>query len=902
MAPITWRNVEAPDFRGVLLGLNQAQQSFQGALTPIAEALRQREVVDEANWLNARNNNAVDFRAELMNQFRTPEAYQAGLADGSVQALLGRYQNIDRGKALDLIDSRLPTLQQRATQDITYRNTVRDDLLRPNIQMAKAAAARNDPLTYYAATAREGMENYVGDLAPMLEAGRRAFEQDGRLATQEERLAAAELRAQQDQEQQMLAAPLQRQLLEANIRKANAEAAKDEAGGGGAGAGGATLENRLYEREMERAKEQVKNSPIGKGYLGEPDADEYVRGRIDKLFDKDEAGKKAAYSLLKKYGDGVVVKGQDGKETRYKVPAATMAQIIEQNLGKFESGWFSRPDTGAVGTALEERFRDNNFLSSYADGENARTRLTDMENLMRFGTVGGAGAGSGGGGGTLAPINRTNNGTPMVRGTGGRGDPPPGSGLVPVNERMPDTTDGTAADIAELRRELANARSPEIRQVLQGELDRKLSAGVRAAPAGDAASAVARVMEEREARATGSAPAAAPAAPARQAPTLEQASAAARPAPAFQVNQDMEASIRDVQTRAAAGDASVRYTPEQREYLRQRSNADRSAAVQQELARDRQLKGAQIAAPWSITDTNRQPTAAEQAALRADASRALTGSPAPRRPGTGERPSIYAGEAAWAAYRAEQGGNQSAAESQRLASIPNVNTRGQVTGQAPRLPATPLNPTPAKVTASTSFTVGADGTVRDAAPVDIPKGVNFGKPETVVQPKKSAADFMGKANTAVITYVQDGDTARMDNGLTCRIDTIDAQETDKSKFNPKKTGQPYGEQARRELMDLVQDKEVEVRITQPKPDDNGRFYCQISVKGTDVDVAMVQRGAAEIYRGFVVDKRLSATEQTKRLAKAAILGPAEAQARAAGVGQWGLPNYERPQDYRRRTD
>lgn len=115
--PITWRNVEAPDFRGALLGLGQAQQSFQGALTPLMDALRQRETIDAANWQNSRANNTEDLLSQVTQRFQTPEALAAAQRDGTLQALLSSANGpVDRTQLRTFVDNRQPLLVQRARE------------------------------------------------------------------------------------------------------------------------------------------------------------------------------------------------------------------------------------------------------------------------------------------------------------------------------------------------------------------------------------------------------------------------------------------------------------------------------------------------------------------------------------------------------------------------------------------------------------------------------------------------------------------------------------------------------------------------------------------------------------------------------------------------------------------
>lgn len=109
---------------------------------------------------------------------------------------------------------------------------------------------------------------------------------------------------------------------------------------------------------------------------------------------------------------------------------------------------------------------------------------------------------------------------------------------------------------------------------------------------------------------------------------------------------------------------------------------------------------------------------------------------------------------------------------------------------------------------------------------------------------------------ATVTFVQDGDTASLKRGdgskVNCRIDKIDAPETAHPSVGKK--GQAFGEASKQELRQLIESKQVTLRITKPADDKNhGRAMCQIDIEGTNVNLEMVRRGAAWLYRRYSND-------------------------------------------------
>ena len=255
----------------------------------------------------------------------------------------------------------------------------------------------------------------------------------------------------------------------------------------------------------------------------------------------------------------------------------------------------------------------------------------------------------------------------------------------------------------------------------------------------------------------------------------------------------------------------------------------------------------------------------------------------------------------------------------------SIQTDGTVASQIAGTPAAataPVTPAPVQTTSAGKVggfdtiaptkVVGTDGnTVKQAAtssavsinpvngavakaskPIDIPADLKWKEPVTVVQ---ASAKSKG-GERALVTYVGDGDGAflkRADGSkIECRIDSIDAPETDKTRFgNPNKVGQPFGEEAKRTLQGLIENKEVTLRITKPAQPDSPypkdrRNYCQIEVQGKGVDKSMIEAGAAWLYTRYANDPELVS---------------AEAQAKASRKGLWANLNPEKPEDYRRRV-
>ena len=139
-----------------------------------------------------------------------------------------------------------------------------------------------------------------------------------------------------------------------------------------------------------------------------------------------------------------------------------------------------------------------------------------------------------------------------------------------------------------------------------------------------------------------------------------------------------------------------------------------------------------------------------------------------------------------------------------------------------------------------------------------------------------------------ITRVCDGDTVKAQGHeieITVRLVGIDAPETSSKKRDP---GQPYSQQAKKYLADLVLNKTVDIKGY--GLDRYNRILGVISHDGKNINLEMVKAGLAEVYRG----------KPPKDLAMEPYL-EAENRAREAKTGMWSLGDkYISPKDWRKR--
>ena len=153
-----------------------------------------------------------------------------------------------------------------------------------------------------------------------------------------------------------------------------------------------------------------------------------------------------------------------------------------------------------------------------------------------------------------------------------------------------------------------------------------------------------------------------------------------------------------------------------------------------------------------------------------------------------------------------------------------------------------------------------------------------------------AAPRPQRTEEGTVTHVADGDTITVITAnhtkLRIRMVGIDAPETPKGTKFP---GQPYGKEAEAYLKQLVEGKQVKVEIY--SVDRYKRLLATIFLDGKDINLAMIEAGLAEVYRG--PESGNPYTQQYRG---------AEDTARSTKQNMWIQGDtYESPRAYRKRV-
>jgi endonuclease YncB( thermonuclease family) len=167
------------------------------------------------------------------------------------------------------------------------------------------------------------------------------------------------------------------------------------------------------------------------------------------------------------------------------------------------------------------------------------------------------------------------------------------------------------------------------------------------------------------------------------------------------------------------------------------------------------------------------------------------------------------------------------------------------------------------------------------------RGSGAGSPSTGTSP---AAPRPQRIEEGMVERVADGDTLTVitanQTKLRIRMFGIDAPETPKGHKFP---GQPYGTEAEAYLQRLIEGKRVTVEIY--GVDRYKWLLSTIFIDGKDINLAMIEVGLAEVYRGPESGNPYKQQYQT-----------AEDTARSAKKGMWVLGDtYESPRAYRKRV-
>ena len=118
--PITWRSINAPDFRASSASMSAAASTIDSAFDGLQNTLKDRRAEEEKFAAKRTKDNTAAYLTHLAS-FQDPAAAEAALKSGQLTEMLRGYgSEIDAPTAIAAQQSLLPNLQQRAVQAMQF--------------------------------------------------------------------------------------------------------------------------------------------------------------------------------------------------------------------------------------------------------------------------------------------------------------------------------------------------------------------------------------------------------------------------------------------------------------------------------------------------------------------------------------------------------------------------------------------------------------------------------------------------------------------------------------------------------------------------------------------------------------------------------------------------------------
>lgn len=325
-APITWRNVEAPDLRGAAAMLNLAGTGINSGFDKLNQVLQNEQATADNNWKVQRDNNTQAFLSSI-NQYRTPEEYQAAVTSGALDPSKFGAQ-IDQAAARTALDGRLSVLQDRTTKANQFTDQQKARDAKPIVDQLSMMALSDDKAVRESAKqalgiyASNGMVPDAAILAGnMRTIGQQNVEWD---------------RADRKFKDELLTSGVSRDEKRAHIgyMGAMSEAARVRAEAERASSSSETVSLKAQlaasKQQNAAAELKIKNSPLDAGTMDTYAGQQAFEKALGDLGLNQAQVNSVRQEYSKKYGNGVLV-GYDekGGEVRIGLPVSTALAAVK---------------------------------------------------------------------------------------------------------------------------------------------------------------------------------------------------------------------------------------------------------------------------------------------------------------------------------------------------------------------------------------------------------------------------------------------------------------------------------------------------------------------------------------------------------------------------------------------
>ena len=310
-APITWRNIEVPDFRNASIGMAVVGNNLEAARKLFTQSIADTERIDAENWNNTKTNNTNEVLKSVLGH-ENLESFEKAKQAGEFRALIDRYgAQIDADRVLKAIDERADVLRNRAISALDYQNRVRTE------EEARVAREQKPIVDRLLGLVEQG------ELTPATEAAR-TYADSGMLREDFLRqiLEAARKRKEGDEDRTSVI----------NYRNAQTDAARAQATAARAQTAAANAQLKLL-RDADRGNEEqvqawLKESILGLGTLDNRAGRDALEQVINKYKLTPNAAQDVRQNLEKLFPGGYYTRVVNGKKIQIPVPVALVDQAL----------------------------------------------------------------------------------------------------------------------------------------------------------------------------------------------------------------------------------------------------------------------------------------------------------------------------------------------------------------------------------------------------------------------------------------------------------------------------------------------------------------------------------------------------------------------------------------------
>lgn len=374
--PITWRNIETPNFQSAAIGMTTVGSNLEAARKLLTQSIAETERIDAENWDNTKANNTNAVLRRLM-EYQDPESFEKARQAGEFLALMDQYGGqIDANLVRKSIDERADILRNRAINALDYQNRLRME------EEAKVAREQKPIVDRLLGLVEQG------ELKPATEAAR-IYADSGMLREDflRQTLEAARKRQEGIEDRNLRELEVKSTIgyrnAQAAAAKAQIEAAraqKDAAKWLTADKQWFDLVDKVDRNYAERYKEWLDKSILGQGSLEDPKGRDAMAG-IFKTFNLTPNAQQDVWENLEKYfPGGYYTRTVDGKEMKIPIPVELVYRALMNTDEIGDGSWWSRRGD-KVATYIQKLMEDPRIVKEIEEAKRIQEWRDTARNL-----------------------------------------------------------------------------------------------------------------------------------------------------------------------------------------------------------------------------------------------------------------------------------------------------------------------------------------------------------------------------------------------------------------------------------------------------------------------------------------------------------------------------------------